>query len=58
MYQFDMRAIEPGDNHVVRAKSEAEVVRLAVERLRNIRNEPNIGPATVEAIKTRLTEAV
>ncbi|NMA98663.1 MAG: DUF1059 domain-containing protein [Phyllobacteriaceae bacterium] len=57
MKRFDSGTLIPGSTWRVEADSEAEVVRRAVENMRNLNGETEIRPEMVERIKERIVDA-
>lgn len=56
MKRFDSGTLIPGSTWHTEADSEAEVVRRAVENLRNLHGETEIRPDMVERIKERIVD--
>jgi predicted small metal-binding protein len=56
MKRFDSGTLIPGSTWHTEADSEAEVVRRAVENLRNLHGETEIRPEMVERIKERIVD--
>jgi predicted small metal-binding protein len=56
MKRFDSGTLIPGSTWHAEAESEAEVVRRAVENLRNLHGETEIRPDMVERIKQRIVD--
>ena len=56
MKRFDSGTLIPGSTWHTEAESEAEVVRRAVENLRNLHGETEIRPDMVERIKQRIVD--
>jgi predicted small metal-binding protein len=54
MKRFDSGTLIPGSTWRAEAESEAEVVRRAVENMRNLNGETEIRPEMVERIKERI----
>ncbi|KKC37393.1 small metal-binding protein [Devosia epidermidihirudinis] len=56
MKRFDSASLIPGSTWHAEAESEAEVVRRAVENLRNMHGETEIRPDMIERIKERIVD--
>ena len=56
MKRFDSGTLIPGSTWRAEAESEAEVVRRAVENMRNLNGETEIRPEMVERIKERIVD--
>ena len=56
MKRFDSGSLIPGSTWHAEADSEAEVVRRAVENLRNLHGETEIRPDMIERIKARIVD--
>lgn len=56
MKRFDSGSLIPGSTWRAEADSEAEVVRRAVENLRNLHGETVIRPEMIERIKERIVD--
>lgn len=56
MKRFDSGTLIPGSTWHAEAESEAEVVRRAVENMRNLNGETEIRPDMVERIKERIVD--
>ena len=56
MKRFDSGTLIPGSTWHAQAETEAEVVRRAVENMRNINGETEIRPDMVERIKERIVD--
>lgn len=56
MKRFDSRTLIPGSTWRAEAESEAEVVRRAVENLKNLNGETEVRPEMVERIKERIVD--
>ncbi|WP_377290098.1 DUF1059 domain-containing protein [Rhizobium sp. SG2393] len=56
MRLFECGTLVPGCNWHTRADNEAEVIRRAVEHIREAHNEPMIRETMVEAIKARVRD--
>lgn len=56
MKRFDSGTLIPGSTWHAQADSEAEVVRRAVENMRNINGETEIRPDMIERIKERIVD--
>ena len=56
MKRFDSGTLIPGSTWHAEAESEAEVVRRAVENLRNLHGETEIRPDMIERIKQRIVD--
>ena len=56
MKRFDSSTLIPGSTWHTEADNEAEVVRRAVENLRNLHGETEIRPDMVERIKERIVD--
>ena len=56
MKRFDSGTLIPGSTWHTEADNEAEVVRRAVENLRNLHGETEIRPDMVERIKERIVD--
>jgi predicted small metal-binding protein len=56
MKRFDAGTLIPGATWHAQADSEAEVVRRAVENLRNLHGETEVRPDMVERIKERIVD--
>ena len=56
MKRFDSGTLIPGSTWKAEAESEAEVVRRAVENLKNFHGETEVRPDMVERIKERIID--
>lgn len=56
MKRFDSSTLIPGSTWKAEAESEAEVVRRAVENLKNFHGETVVRPDMVERIKERIVD--
>jgi predicted small metal-binding protein len=56
MKRFDAATLIPGATWHAEADSEAEVVRRAVENLKNLHGETEVRPDMVERIKERIVD--
>ena len=56
MKRFDSGTLIPGSTWKAEAESEAEVVRRAVENLKNFHGEIEVRPDMVERIKERIVD--
>lgn len=56
MKRFDGGSLIPGATWHATAETEAEVVRRAVERLRNEHGETEVRPDMIERIKERIVD--
>ena len=56
MKRFDSGTLSPGSTWKAEAESEAEVVRRAVENLKNFHGETEVRPDMVERIKERIVD--
>tara|TARA_R110002020_G_scaffold16586_12_gene58624 strand:- start:972 stop:1169 length:198 start_codon:yes stop_codon:yes gene_type:complete len=56
MKRFEAGTLIPGATWHAEADSEAEVVRKAVENLRNLHGETEVRPDMIERIKARITD--
>mgnify|MGYP003665534266 CR=1 FL=1 len=56
MKRFESGSLIPGATWHAEAESEAEVVRKAVENLRNLHGETEIRPDMIERIKARIVD--
>jgi predicted small metal-binding protein len=56
MKRFDSGTLIPGSTWRAEAESEAEVVRRAVENLKNFHGETEVRPDMVERIKERIVD--
>ena len=56
MKRFEAGTLIPGATWHAEADSEAEVVRKAVENLRNLHGETDVRPDMIERIKARITD--
>ncbi|MGV3577225.1 MAG: DUF1059 domain-containing protein [Devosia sp.] len=56
MKRFDSGTLIPGSTWKAEAESEAEVVRRAVENLKNFHGETIVRPDMVERIKERIVD--
>jgi predicted small metal-binding protein len=56
MKRFDSGTLIPGSTWKAEAESEAEVVRRAVENLKNFHGETEVRPDMVERIKERIVD--
>lgn len=56
MKRFDSGTLIPGSTWHAQAESEAEVVRRAVENMKNINGETEIRPDMIERIKERIID--
>ena len=56
MKRFDSGTLIPGSTWHTEADNEAEVVRRAVENLRNLHGETEIRPEMIERIKERIVD--
>ncbi len=56
MKRFDSGTLIPGSTWHAQAETEAEVVRRAVENMKNINGEAEIRPDMVERIKERIVD--
>lgn len=56
MKRFDSGTLIPGSTWRAEAESEAEVVRRAVENLKNLNGETEVRPEMVERIKERIVD--
>jgi predicted small metal-binding protein len=56
MKRFDAGTLIPGATWHAEAESEAEVVRRAVENLKNLHGETEVRPDMVERIKERIVD--
>lgn len=54
---FECGTLVPGCDWHTTAESEGEIVRRAIEHMKNAHNETVIRPSMVEAIKQRITKA-
>ncbi|UJW87026.1 DUF1059 domain-containing protein [Devosia sp. SL43] len=57
MKRFDSGSLIPGATWHAEAETEAEVVRRAVENLRNIHGETEVRPDMIERIKERIVDS-
>lgn len=56
MKRFDSGTLIPGSTWHAQAETEAEVVRRAVENMRNLNGETEVRPDMVERIKERIVD--
>jgi predicted small metal-binding protein len=56
MKRFDGGSLVPGASWHAQAETEAEVVRRAVDQLRNLHGETEIRPDMIERIKERIVD--
>ncbi|HTM78238.1 MAG TPA: DUF1059 domain-containing protein [Devosia sp.] len=56
MKRFDSGTLIPGSKWYAEADNEAEVVRRAVENMRNLNGETEIRPDMIERIKERIVD--
>jgi predicted small metal-binding protein len=56
MKRFESGSLIPGATWRAEAESEAEVVRRAVENLRNLHGETEVRPDMIERIKERIVD--
>ena len=56
MKRFDSGTLIPGSTWKAEAESEAEVVRRAIENLKNFHGETEVRPEMVERIKERIVD--
>ncbi|WIY51885.1 DUF1059 domain-containing protein [Devosia sp. YIM 151766] len=56
MKRFDSSTLIPGSNWHAQAETEAEVVRRAVENMKNINGESEVRPEMIERIKERIVD--
>ena len=56
MKRFDSGTLIPGSTWKAEAESEAEVVRRAVENLKNFHGETEVRPEMVQRIKERIVD--
>ena len=56
MKRFDSGTLIPGSTWHTEADNEAEVVRRAVENLRNLHGETEIRPEMIQRIKERIVD--
>jgi predicted small metal-binding protein len=56
MKRFDSGTLIPGSTWRAEAETEAEVVRRAVENMRNLNGESEVRPDMVERIKERIVD--
>ena len=56
MKRFDSGTLIPGSTWHAQAESEAEVVRRAVENIKNFNGETEIRPDMIERIKERIVD--
>lgn len=56
MKRFDSGTLIPGSTWRAEAETEAEVVRRAVENLKNFHDETEVRPDMVERIKERIVD--
>ena len=56
MKRFDSGTLIPGATWHAEAETEAEVVRRAVENLRNMHGETEVRPDMIERIKERIVD--
>lgn len=56
MKRFESGSLIPGATWHTEAESEAEVVRRAVENLRNMHGETEVRPEMIERIKERIVD--
>ncbi|UYO01057.1 MAG: DUF1059 domain-containing protein [Devosia sp.] len=56
MKRFDSGTLIPGSTWRAEAETEAEVVRRAVENMRNLNGETEVRPDMVERIKERIVD--
>ena len=56
MKRFDSGTLIPGSTWKAEAESEAEVVRRAVENLKNFHGETEVRPDMVERIRERIVD--
>jgi len=56
MKRFESGTLIPGSTWRAEAESEAEVVRRAVENMRNLNGETEIRPEMIERIKERIVD--
>lgn len=56
MKRFESGTLIPGSTWRAEAESEAEVVRRAVENMRNLNGETEIRPEMIERIKERIID--
>jgi predicted small metal-binding protein len=56
MKRFDSGTLIPGSTWHAQAESEAEVVRRAVENMKNFNGETEIRPDMIERIKERIVD--
>ncbi len=56
MKRFDSGTLIPGSTWHAQAETEAEVVRRAVENMKNLNGETEVRPDMVERIKERIVD--
>lgn len=56
MKRFDSGTLIPGSTWTAQAETEAEVVRRAVENMRNLNGETEVRPEMIERIKERIVD--
>ncbi len=56
MKRFDSGTLIPGSTWHAQAETEAEVVRRAVENMKNLNGETEVRPEMVERIKERIVD--
>ncbi|ODT78317.1 MAG: small metal-binding protein [Pelagibacterium sp. SCN 64-44] len=56
MKRFDSATLIPGSTWRAEADSEAEVVRRAVENMKNFNGETEVRPEMIERIKERIVD--
>ena len=56
MKRFESGSLIPGATWHAEAESEAEVIRKAVDNLRNLHGETEVRPEMVERIKARIVD--
>lgn len=56
MKRFDSGTLIPGSTWHAQADSEAEVVRRAVENMKNLNGETDVRPEMIERIKERIVD--
>ena len=56
MKRFDSGTLIPGSTWHAQAETEAEVVRRAVENMRNFNGETEVRPDMIERIKERIVD--
>ncbi|OAM78046.1 DUF1059 domain-containing protein [Devosia elaeis] len=56
MKRFDSGTLIPGSTWHAQAETEAEVVRRAVENMKNINGETEVRPEMIERIKERIVD--